>query len=300
MHQWSDLQSVLVADDAEYLYGLSTLPALKNLEVVFVEYYDLVPKPRIPKWFPVLEKLVFRDCDPDSCIALMQCMGQTLMKSLKSISVLFLDRIYQGVWFRFLDAMKDGVVHDQIRSVDFGCARGQELGRSSSVETIAPLLCYTNLSSIRLQSLSGFNLDDDAIDAMASSWKELRKFKVQIAWQPPVARATYKSLVSFARFNSQLEELVILFDATTITKGILEVRPWKGIRNQSLRTLGVRCSPIETPDLVADFLTDIFPKLVRISFFVDASSHAAQRSSSQLHCERWSEVERLLRANMGQ
>jgi len=196
--------------------------------------------------------------------------------------------------------MKDGVVHDQVESVDLDCAGGQLLKQPYSVETISPLLCYTNISSIHLKSLHGFDFDDDAIDAMASSWKELQNFKVEIAWQPP-ARATYKSLVSFARHNPQLEDLVILFDATTVTKEILEVRPWKGIRNQSLRTLGVRCSPIDAPDLVADFLTDIFPRLVRIGVFVDldARAHASRQSSSQLHCERWREVERLLRANMG-
>ncbi|KAF8345492.1 hypothetical protein F5887DRAFT_165395 [Amanita rubescens] len=297
VHQWSDLQSLVVTHRAD-VYGLSTLPALKNLEVMSVVHHPLVPIPKIPKRFPVLENLVIDDCDPEFCITLMRYMDQTPMKS---ISVMFTNRIYSDIWFGFFNAMKDGVVHDQIQSVDLDCAGGQSLKQSYSVETISPLLCYTNLSSIHLTSLHGFNFDDNAIDAMASSWKELRKFKVEIAWHPP-ASATYKSLVSFARHNPQLEELVILFDATTITKDILEVRPWKGICNQRLRMLDVRCSPIEAPDLVADFLTDIFPKLVRIGVFVDldARAHASGRSSSQLHCERWKEVERLIRANMGQ
>ncbi len=252
-----------------------------------------MPIPEIPKGFPVLEKLVIQDC-----VMLMRYMGQTPMKS---ISVRYLEEIYGDAWFGFLEAMKNGVVHDQIQSVDFDCADGDQFSQPYSVETISPLLCYTNLSSVHLKNLHGFNFDDDAIDAMASSWKELRKFKVETAWQPP-PRATYKSLVSFARHNARLEELVILFDATTITKEILEARPWKGIRNQSLRTLGVRCSPIETPDLVADFLTDIFPKWVW-SVFVDVDPwvRAAHQSPppGQLLCERWIEVGRLLRANMG-
>lgn len=296
MHHWSHLQTLIVIHPVS-VYGLSSLPALKNLALASAGRYASGPIPKISKGFSALEGLVLCDCHPDFCITFMRYMDQTPMKS---ISVLFQTSISLDVWFGFLNAMRDGVVHDQIQSVDLDCAYGQMFDQPCSVETISPLLCYTNLSSIRLKSLRGFKFDDGAIDAMASSWKELRKFKVETVWQPQ-PRATYKSLVSFARHNPRLEKLVILFDATTITKDILNARPWKGIRNQSLRTLDVRCSQIEAPDLVADFLTDIFPKLVWIDVSVDldARAHAAQRNSSQLYCDRWTEVERLLRTNMG-
>ena len=281
-------------------FAAASLPALKEFAALLIDYNPIEPIPKMPKGFSSLERLLISGCNSEFSIELMRHMDQP---SIESITIDFLERITLDIWLGFLTAMNDGIVHDRVKYITIDARNGQRFDKPFTIEMITPLLCYTNLSVIHLASLHGFNFDDASIGAMASSWKELKAFYIETVWQPP-ARATFKSLVSIARHNKRLEKLMILFDASTITNDILKVRPWKGICNKSLRMLDIRCSPIEDPDLVADFLIDIFPNLVQISFSADLDNraHAASHSDSpsQVRCARWAQVERLLRVDMGQ
>ena len=297
LHRWSNLQTLIVRQlHPAVLFTVASLPALKELEVSYINYNPLEPIPKMPKGFPLLERFFIYHCNNEFSIELMRYMDRS---PIESIAIAFHKRISLDFWLDFLTVIKDGILHDRVKFISIDCQNGQRFNQPLTVETISPLLCYTNLSTINLESLQGFNFDDDSIEAMASSWKELEGFYVGMDWQPP-ARATFKSLLSIARHDKRLEKLMILFDASTITSDILKLRPWKGICNQSLRMLGVYCSPIENPRFVADFLADIFPNLVEITFSADLEDQAygAQRDSvSQVRCAKWAEVERLLQAN---
>ena len=166
-----------------------------------------------------------------------------------------------------------------------------------SILTIAPLLSFTRLKFVSFTSLFGFNLDDETVDAMARSWKDLEKLKVGSFWQPqppqPLPpRTTWKSLVSMAKHNPRLEELTLPFDATTITEQLhtrSSVIPWKDIRNDALQTLDVCRSPIDCPSVVAQLISDLFPNLERISVTPELEQKKDSRNG------KWAEVEELLR-----
>ena len=294
LHQWSNLQTLIVRQmHPMVLFAAASLPALKEFGASYIDYNPLEPIPKMPKGFSSLERFVISHCNFEFSIELMRYMDQS---PIESIVIGFHKRISLDTWLDFLTAIKDGIIHDRVKSISLNCLDGQRFNKPFTVETISPLLCYTNLSCLHLRSLHGFNFDDDSIETMASNWKELEVLCLGTDWQPP-AHATFKSLVSIARHDKRLEKLMILFDASTLTDDILKLRPWKGICNQSLRTLDVHCSPIENPDFVADFLADIFPNLIQIDFSTDLEgrAYAIQRQSQV--CARWTEVERLLLTN---
>lgn len=299
LHRWSNLQILVVRlTHPMVLFAAASLPALKEFEASYIDYNPLEPIPKMPKGFSVLERLFISHCNYEFTIELMRYMDRS---PIETIVIGFRKRIPLDFWLDLLTVLKDGVIHDRVKSIFLHCQHGQRFNQSFTVETISPLLCYTNLSVIHLQSLHGFNFDDNLIEAMASSWKELEALHLEMEWHPP-ARATFKSLLSIARHNKRLEKLTILFDASTITNDILKLRPWKGLCNQSLRILAVLSSPIENPDIVADFLADIFPNLDQIDCSADLEerAYAAQDgdSLSQVRCARWTEVDRLLQANV--
>ncbi|KAJ7060569.1 hypothetical protein C8F01DRAFT_196757 [Mycena amicta] len=125
------------------------------------------------------------------------------------------------------------------------------------------LFCFPNLSSVVLISSAGFDLDDETLEELTYVWPRLTTLKIcsktDVQLRP---RTTGEALLAFARNCRFLQTLALPFDMSRSHIPSFDAQ----LVQSTLHSLDVCIvSPIEDPVQVAQFLSDLFPRLVEIS-----------------------------------
>ncbi|KAJ7673711.1 hypothetical protein DFH06DRAFT_1173106 [Mycena polygramma] len=135
-----------------------------------------------------------------------------------------------------------------------------------SGEELKPLFRFQNLTVVSLAHTAGVDLDDDVVLAMARAWPCVERLRLPCNINYRITpRVTLEGLYAFAQHCPHLDELQILFDATTIPA--LRLRSKTGVRKRvsqaRLELLDITYSPIDItkPHHVAKFLGTVFPCL---------------------------------------
>jgi hypothetical protein len=129
-------------------------------------------------------------------------------------------------------------------------------------ETLRVLFSFTNLTTIVLKPIRGFDLDDEVVLDMARVWRRVEELRLAPAEKALSARAnmrvTLVGIQAIAAHCLYLRKLELVFDAS-------DVPPLGSTTPQTnLSVLSVRFSPISSPAAVAMFLSGIFPGLGRV------------------------------------
>ncbi|KAF8625314.1 hypothetical protein AX15_005444 [Amanita polypyramis BW_CC] len=311
MRHWPHLQALFVRDvHPMAVLALSSFPYLKALQIEGIksdDYRTLSPSPPPPPpppppttlpnhGFPHLQHLIIDDYTKSNFIfQLVNNMHQT---PLVSLEIHFWDLIPLDRWLELVTIIVRNIHPEYLQSISIYFGVGQKFSDPVSIKTVGPLLDFTHLKYVFFMSLLGNNPDDETVDAMARSWNNLENFGIEMFSRSP-PRATWKSLISLAKHSPQLETLALQFDATTISKQIFDQKhpqsaPWKDIRNETLRVLHVYRSPIECPNAVAQFISQVFPNVETIN--VTLPSLVMDPGWDNMS-GKWAEVERLLHAS---
>ncbi|KAJ7042339.1 hypothetical protein C8F04DRAFT_1229996 [Mycena alexandri] len=126
------------------------------------------------------------------------------------------------------------------------------LAGTITADVLAPLLVFPNLRRVTVDSSLDLALDDAFCAALAAAWPRIE--------QPTVSLL---ALVAFARHCPRLAELTMEFNAQGLPDTPyppLEPR----ISQRALRELHIGHSPIDSPFLVARFLSIAFPALEEV------------------------------------
>ncbi|KAJ6596314.1 hypothetical protein DFH09DRAFT_1024146 [Mycena vulgaris] len=124
-------------------------------------------------------------------------------------------------------------------------------------QTISPLLSLGSLTNLLLQPFYGLDLDDETLHQMAAAWPRLEILELggeRATPRPP--RATLRALVYLAEHCPTLHSVQLALDATDPVPRFS--RPRHTRPAHMLGYLHTGPSPINTPSLVAAFLSDIF------------------------------------------
>ncbi|KAJ7658602.1 hypothetical protein DFH06DRAFT_1327183 [Mycena polygramma] len=158
--------------------------------------------------------------------------------------------------------------------------------------TLVPLLCFKNLTSVHFRSALGFDLDDDTVSRMASAWPRietlyLAPIRVFSASRP---RTTLASLYSISRHCPRILALTMAFDGSDVPSPSMAIP-----RNESLRQLYVLHSPITTPIAMGRCLSGVFPNLDRITtsregMHNDDETQLQEHEEAILHHRCWKQV----------
>ncbi|KAJ7634540.1 hypothetical protein FB45DRAFT_469181, partial [Roridomyces roridus] len=274
----------------ESLDYLSRLSTLVSLELVWADIRFSGP-PNDPTQslgapFPALRTLKLSNTSPEFILDFLstlppQCPLQSFHAGIQSLANHDLGAVYAALSTHLspLALRKLQIVSDFRRRRSHTFAHPNE---------IAPLYLFRNLTHLRLEPPTAFDLDDAMALDFARSWPNLISLVLN-SGQP--FKTTLGCLRGFAEHCQGLSHLDINLDASVVPLP-LESR----ISQNSLIVLGVGASPIDDPQAVSAFLSVLFPSLGEI----DTSSRWGyyvtedEESEGESHRKKWGEVEALL------
>ncbi|KAJ7776965.1 hypothetical protein DFH07DRAFT_979202 [Mycena maculata] len=144
------------------------------------------------------------------------------------------------------------------------------------------LFCFSNMTSLSLQSPRGFDISDVTIADAAQAWRRLESLKLTTVFPYTPVPLTLQSLYHLAQYCSHLRSLEMTFDATTIPSTAVPV-----MTQQQLASMDVANSPLANSGGVARFLSDIFRNLRTITALREQTMRTSmnlQLTAMKLRC----------------
>jgi hypothetical protein len=126
---------------------------------------------------------------------------------------------------------------------------------------LMPLLEFKNLEALRVVVASSVaHLDNSLLDAMSLAWPRLTHLHIE-PWDanPSPSQCSFQGILLLAKRCPNLRSLAIPFLASEPISW--KRRPGEGVVHECMEELDVLRSPIVDPDMVASFLSDVFPNL---------------------------------------
>jgi len=165
------------------------------------------------------------------------------------------------------------------------------------IATLRPLFRLKRLTSLKLETLCTFDLDNAAINEIGLAWPLLETLDLSIrecGWEIP-SKVTLPGLVPLLRNCPNLALLGVVIDATVLPVDMetTERLPGGGVRNNCLESLWLADSKITRPALVAAFLSAVAPNVEQIVSW--NTPLLSGREGKDKYQKRWKEVQRLVR-----
>ncbi|KAH7922679.1 hypothetical protein BV22DRAFT_1197245 [Leucogyrophana mollusca] len=164
-----------------------------------------------------------------------------------------------------------------------------------SFQTIAPLLSFSRLQHLELDTFCTSYIDDDALGHMASSWPRLEILRLGVTYIYDAAgamlpKATPRGLGLVLQRCPNLHDLGLAFDATLVEDS--SSMHLGNICNRRIARLHVGNSPLNDPRAVAAFLSSVMPSLLHV-----VHNQPPPWPSDEFVSRRrlWREVSRLLK-----
>lgn len=255
---WTQLGTLTLTNFTQP-HHLMHLPRLYELTMSFsVTDMTLLPHTDSRLGFLSLNDVMIHHCSLKNAAVLFEMMSNSPLRSLLMTEI---HSSSPADWKSFLSVLSNHC--DQLLFTDIHLADDNVLWPSEgmvSIDSLRPLLSFTNLIHVRLHHPCGFDLDDEDIKTMAKAWPQLGVLHIEkdtfpLQWAR--SKLTLQCLLPIAQYCTKIGSIVLYLDATTIAP----VSPRQEIRNHSLVHLDVRSSPILAAPKVAAFLSDIFPRI---------------------------------------
>ncbi|KAH7909873.1 hypothetical protein BJ138DRAFT_1088702 [Hygrophoropsis aurantiaca] len=158
-----------------------------------------------------------------------------------------------------------------------------------SIDVIAHLFVFRNLTVLDLEFANAFMLDDDDLTRMARAWPNLLELRLgEVGHWKMEKRITFAGFYSLIELCSNLRELSLSIDATVGLSRLIQ--PRNRSRNMKLRELWFYDSPIQNPAQVAVFVSDILPNVKFIY-----ASYGPLTPQTVEYEKKWKETVRLLK-----
>ncbi|KAJ6456788.1 hypothetical protein C8R47DRAFT_1165033 [Mycena vitilis] len=254
----------LVAPTIEALRHIAHLPGLTSLIITEL------PRPGVwaltrstPSIFSHLRRLILGPLAIEPATHFLSCFDKSQLLELH----IDLDTCATAVDTNLLfDTVRVAFSHTSLHTFtlgnhpyDFRTARQRK--RRINYRSLDILSCFTEITSLAIQSPAGFDLDDAAVERLAAAWPRLEDLTLSARGRSTPIHLTFHALRSLASHCPFLTELDIEFDATHTPPGSADER----VVQDTLDRLLVGFSPIIKPGRVARYLSRLFPNLSDIS-----------------------------------
>ncbi|KAJ7612572.1 hypothetical protein FB45DRAFT_939330 [Roridomyces roridus] len=135
------------------------------------------------------------------------------------------------------------------------------------------------MTSVIIHLVTGVDLDDDTVEAMARSWRRVERLELQAQFGNPAPRASVGCLRAFVKYCPNLVGLYMTFDARVIPPSLDE----SPIIQKSLESLIVATSPIEVESAqsIAEFMAGVFPSLKDVRIMPGSRAMGPRNMSSR-------------------
>ncbi|TRM58343.1 hypothetical protein BD626DRAFT_573762 [Schizophyllum amplum] len=276
-----DLHSLdsCILDHSSLIY-LAQSPHLTQLVNDRGDTLSWIPLSLPHKPFASLCYLHLRNIDMRLCMDLVQACTFTALRRLE----LFPFNPAAGDWKRLYTAIRAAHAQPQLlyslEIEQWGFEETNVQGDPVTEDDIVSLLDFTELSTLSLETLGGFDLEPATLERMATTWPAMKMLSlrgvVRPEWQ---RRLTLYALVPLAMHCPKLNNLELEFDGTGVS---FDQNPPRPDTPSPLTALAVKWSPINSSRAVAAFLSVYFPHLRHVE------------ASDELPGKRWGRVGELV------
>ncbi|KAJ7468716.1 hypothetical protein FB451DRAFT_1257118 [Mycena latifolia] len=178
---------------------------------------------------------------------------------------------------KFLELLRDNCAHSSLTSINvrIGPNRsdpinifGDPAPYKISVAVLRPLLGFTHLQRVTVLSPAGFSMHDNDIAELSRAWPHIEYLDLSMgmASSRTPSNVTIRALTHFARHCPRLNDLTLSLNPTGLVESDADLAPHEPrARQTALESLCVLFSPIDSPALIARFLSAMFPSLRRIT-----------------------------------
>ncbi|KAF9460419.1 hypothetical protein BDZ94DRAFT_1266201 [Collybia nuda] len=290
------LEAPCISIDHTSLSHIATLPHLHTLStsvstedlIAFTSTYANTLE------FPSLSNLVLLVDNLEACAKLLRRSGFKCLKSLeisRSSENSYWD---MNIFFKTIGTPPSLLVLSHLSlSTNVVGRTGPPAATSISAitgETLAPILSFTNLTSVEIRLRAHITLSDSDLRNMGVAWPHLKALNIYEKTICTVPKITLRGLLSLVASCPKLEELTLRVDALSPPLEFSQVKNL--IPGKNLHTFDVRTSPIRTPQDVADFLIIAFPNLTNLySGCIYGSGHGVEAE----YYKCWAEVNSILK-----
>lgn len=290
---WNNLRCLQVgALSADALVHIATLPSLEVLRLIHDCQSLSTDFPyHLPfAGFPSLQKLLVICPGLSFCTQLVASMLPGV--SLTSISFC-INRLHptSAEWNDLLNSIKRTCRHSYLLHIGiWDVWQGLEHPDNRPILTtdhLQLLFPFTNLLSVRLETIGTFDINNFTVAKMAVSWPNIYRLSL-------VGEATLKPTISLAalpplaKYCPRLNSLTLAFNATLVPRA----KPVQRFHSP-LKVLDVLNSPINDSGYVAAFMSDIFPNLNSVVAFGKTATPLNDEQKRQVNL--WKEVRGLTR-----
>ncbi|KAJ7616500.1 hypothetical protein FB45DRAFT_801320 [Roridomyces roridus] len=261
--------------DSTAFNHISRLPRLRYLWLMSKTPPRLPPRPKDLPCFPALAE--FRCESIEAAPNLLERTGRSLVEfSLPARS--WASPPTKQIFQELYAALASSCTHTLLEKIHVDKpSRALPINAAQldlyilSGDDLRKLFCFRNLVHVSLAHSVAVDLDDVVAIDMARAWP-----RIEVLWFPCdttyriASRMTLEGVYAFAEHCPLLEDLSVLFDATTVPKstGTLGGKTQPRVSQDKLAFLDVGYSMIGTKKKdwrrVADFLRSIFPELYEV------------------------------------
>lgn len=289
--QWKGLQSVRVTDlTQEALEHLATIPSLQTLSFnslssatrTYDERLSITIRNRA-FGYPALQSLSISCRTMEMAIAFAQLLSSS---PIEELGIRVKDRCYPPAWrelFRTISRHLNGTSLKRLVLEETGDILGDWALQSVHFEIeLDALTVFSNVQVVHVQPSFGIPLTSDTVNRLAIAWPHIEDLELGTGCPPSKTIITPRDLIPFARYCPNLQSLGIVFDARSVH--LRSLNPDGGPFSNNLTSLSVGDSPIDDPNLVAAFLSSIFPTISSIT----------ANCEDEIADEMWTEAEQML------
>ncbi|KAJ6520532.1 hypothetical protein C8R45DRAFT_62927 [Mycena sanguinolenta] len=284
--------------DQKALEHISRLTTLDKLTLFYL--------PKV--WTPIRQGLTFSTLQQLTLICpeigtTTEFLGWCSQVPLVDFSVYFRDLVARNEIDSFFAAVSTAFLRFSLTKLSIHYERDDAEGTDPDIHLISfqslrHIFSFVNLTELTITSLLGFDLDNDAMAAVARAWPQIVTLRLAVCFPGHIPRATLPCLHSFAQHCPQLRRLTVALDARVVPISFPDIDPRTRVVQRTLATLHVEHSPLVNPFHAARFLTVIFPNLavIRTQREFDANDTEEELEHGeaiQLH-RMWKAVEWLL------
>jgi hypothetical protein len=300
--QWNTLRSLAVIDlTQEALEHLATIPCLQRLSFTSLKGATRGCDQRLPivtrnpaGGYPALRFLSISCSAMEVAIAFAQLLSSSPVEDLH-ISVV--DHCYPPQWRELFNTISCHIDHISLQNLRLKETRlnlDQESEWSNLEVGLEALAVFSDLQNVNVQPSLGIMLTSDTANRLAAAWPHIERLELgNLCSSFKPLSLIIEDLVPFAKYCPKLWFLGIVFDARDIQ--LTSPRPSRSLFSNTLTSLSVGDSPIESPALVAAFLSGLFPSIDSITFDCDWRDPGGDPEEATDDGKMWDEVERLLK-----
>ncbi|KAH7925147.1 hypothetical protein BV22DRAFT_1129254 [Leucogyrophana mollusca] len=134
-----------------------------------------------------------------------------------------------------------------------------------TLEKMEPLLNFSSLRVLEMDSFCTFFFDDEALTEMALAWPNLETLWLyRKRWEVP-SGITFQGLFSLVQLCPKLNRLALAFDATAMDSA-LPISYLNKVSNHAVKHLHVMDTHLDDPPVVALALLSLFAGLERVHY----------------------------------